>query len=415
MADELTTSNRYAGKHFFIHESLASFYSGLLNWFGNYFYDRLQYRVIGTYEKSLEYFNKKAQLGKEVDTNLCPSVTLDPSLDLDFSDMAGQFLWQKPYLVPGMPGKFWSPIEGLSEQGLYFVVIYSKMRGQVELTFWLNSVYELFDFRLELLLYSGGLGRYLRPEFFNSHIILPKEFIDFEYQGKKIDWSKTDLTYHLLRAPNSYQYALPIMLDPFFKFTAINDSSTKYGGDNIAEYKLSATIEYEINLPTYAVLYTDLNATLNLRLYMSPAYSRYGTYPVFNEATGKYEPTKGYLPTGTVGQNLNAPNDVNELKLTKDAKAPLHQIEDITHYAFYNFTEEDQTEYDAIQPPNKKKITIPNPFPDVELAQLRVVSYIGELSYETNWLIVNNKHDIEIYIRPIPAEAVEIYKSEIKT
>jgi len=148
---------------------------------------------------------------------------------------------------------------------------------------------------------------------------------------------------------------------------------------------------------------------------MTPAYSRYGTYPKFNSNTGKYEPTKGLFPQGVTGQNVNAPNQVNELKLSRDSKSPLHQIEDITHYAYYNFTQEDQEEYDAIQPPDKKKITIPNPFPDDEIAQLKVVSYVGEMAYETHWLLVDDKHNIEIYIRPVPGDAVEIYKFEIIT
>ena len=395
-------NNATAGRHFFIHNTLASVYRGILNWFGNQFYDRLQYKILGTYEKSVEFFEKKQQFGKEIDTPFLPALNLDPAYSLDFADSSGQMLWQKPYLAPGLGGKLWRSIDGLEEQDLSFKIVMSRMKGEFELTFWLSSIYEYFDMYLELLMFSGGTGRYMRPETFNSYIVIPKEFIDFEYQGKKIDWSKTDLVYKLLKAPNCYEYALPVKLEPYFKFTGISDSSTKYGGDSISEYKLSVSVEYELNLPTYAVLYTDLGGYIDMRLYTAAAFSKYGTQPVYDPVTKKYSESSDQL------------DKLYALRLLKDDKSPLHQIQEVIKYSFYEFTEEDVTQYNE-----HKKIVIPNPYTDIVttdslIKQVRILSYIGELEYEKHWLLINNNTEIEIYIKPIPTEIIELYKYQIK-
>lgn len=391
--------NIASGRHWYIYNTFGSFYKGLLNWFGNFFYDRFQYRVIATYEKSVELFNKRLQYNKEVNNQIFPAITLDPSFDFDYADGIGQTLWQKPYIAPNMVPYLWEEIEGLKDQEVRFTVIFTRFRGTVEITFWLNSVYELLDTRMELLLFSGGLNRYLRPEVFQSFLVIPNEIIEYEIDGKKIDWTNTNLILKLLKEPNKYKYVLPITLDPIFKFTAISDNSVKYGNDSLTEYKLSASIDYEINIPTYSVLQDDKTAKLVFNLYSDIAYSKYGTKTYYDEETQEYKPQDktSYVP-----------------KLGLKNKDKFDQKSDIlkaTDYSYYKFTRQDVEEYESIGEQDYEGIMLPNPYFDImkDGDEIKCISYVGELKYEEQWKYENDKRDILINIKPIEDELVEFH------
>ena len=275
MADNDRYVSGDQGDYFFIHNCFGSFFKGVLNWFGDDFYPRFNYRVIGTYEKSVEYFNKKKQLGHEVDTNLLPSISLDPQLDFAQEERAGRFLWQSPNNVPYFSAKLFDSVK-LGDQEISVTPVFSRYQGTFELTFWLESIYELIDFRMMLLQFTGGFGRVIRPDFFWSHIILPDEIYNFETDDNTpLDWSETDDTILHINSINQERHTLPVVLTPTMKLESFADASTKYANDQIAEYKLTATFNYEINLPTYMVL-RKTGGKISLGFSMGTAKTRYG-------------------------------------------------------------------------------------------------------------------------------------------
>jgi len=242
----------------FINNCFGAFYRGVLDWFAEDFYPRFNYKVIGTYDKAVEFFNKKRQLGSEVNTNILPSITLDPVYDFSQDERAGRFPWQTQFADPLFAKRLFNSYD-LMEQGTLVTPIFSRYEGNFELIFWLSSVYELMDFRTKLLQYTGGFNRYISPRFFSSFITLPDELLNYQFDdGSTIDWGNTPGTTKLLNNINQEKFVLPITLNPIWKLESLNDNSTKYGGDQIAEYKLSASFKYEINLPTYTVISTNL-------------------------------------------------------------------------------------------------------------------------------------------------------------
>ena len=387
------------GRHWYIHNTFGAFYKGLLNWFGNYFYDRFKYRVISTYEKSIEYFNKKLEFNKELNDQIFPAITLDPSFDFDYAEGIGQTLWQKPYIAPNMVSNLWENVEGLEDQEIALSIIFTRFKGTVEITFWLNSVYELLDTRMELLLFSGGINRYMRPEVFQSFLVIPEEIINYEIDNKKIDWSETNLSLKLLKAPNVYKYTLPVTLDPIFRFSSISDNSVKYGNDNLTEYKLSVSVEYEINIPTYCILKDIYKATLILNMYTDIAYSKYGTATIYDEEKQEYVQKNKY-------------SFVPKMKIKNkdqfDQKADLLKAID---YSYYKFTEEDVKEFEEIGEVDYEGLLLPNPYYDKMLDEDEIlcVSYPGELKYEDDWLYQEDKKYILIKIKPIEDEIIEFH------
>jgi len=267
-----------AGEHFFVNNCFGSFYRGVLDWVAEDFYPRINYKVIGTYDKSVEFFNKKKELGHEVEMPLLPSVTLDPTYDFSPEERGGRFLWQTRYLAPGIGAKIFDSID-LREQDVIVTPIFSRYQGTFELIFWLESVYELLDFRTMLLQYTGGYNRWIRPKLFWSFIILPDEIKNFsDENGSKLDWGNTDATFIHIDNMNQTKFAHPVLLNPMFKLDSLNDNSTKYGGDQIAEYKLSATMTYEIELPTYMVLTNKIGVTVQMNFGLGSVHTNYGAY-----------------------------------------------------------------------------------------------------------------------------------------
>ena len=260
---------------FFIHNSFGSFFSGVLNWFGDEFYPRFNYKVIGTYDKAIEFFKKKKELGVEVSTNLLPSITLDPMIDFSNEERGGKFLWQHARYAPGIGLRLWRSVD-LKEQSVVVTPVFSRYQGTFEVTFWLSSIYELMDFRVALLQFCGGFQRWCRPETFWTYLILPDAVENYQKQdGNNLDWGNTLSDVIHVETINKHKRVIPLSLEPIWRLESFSDASTKHGGDSIAEYKLTATFGYEINLPTYVVTSENLDPTLSLSLSLGSTYSKY--------------------------------------------------------------------------------------------------------------------------------------------
>ena len=260
---------------YFIHNVFGSFFSSILDWFGDEFYPRFEYKVIGTYDKSVKFFKSRREMGVDPSGKLLPSVSLDPMLDFSNEERGGRFLWQFSRYAPGLGMRFFDKID-LNEQDVQINPVFSRYQGTFEMTFWMASVYELIDFRTSLLQFCGGYNRWLRPKFFWTYLILPDEIENFEVdENKKLDWSDSFAQLVHIDTINKQRLAVPIGLDPIWRLDSLGDTSTKYGGDQIAEYKLSGTFTYEVNIPTYVVLSRHLNPKLILSFSLGKTYTKY--------------------------------------------------------------------------------------------------------------------------------------------
>lgn len=270
-----TQDKRVIDHCFFVHNCFGSFFRGILDWYADDFYQRFNYKVISTYDKAVEFFKKKKELGHEVNAPILPSITLDPGLDFSPDERAGRFLWQYSTLAPGMGFKLFKPID-LKEQSVTVTPVFTRYQGTFELIFWLSSVYELLDFRTMFLQYMGGYGRYVRPKFFWSYLIFPDKIVNYKNdESIPIDWGNSDSTILHVETINKRKRSIPFPIDAIWKLDSLNDNSTKYGQDQISEYKLSATCTYEVNIPTYVVLDPHILENFLVQFSLGKTISRY--------------------------------------------------------------------------------------------------------------------------------------------
>ncbi len=274
--------------YFFIHNVYANFFKDTLDYFSLCLYPRFEYRVVATYDKAVEYLTKQGQFEREPDMPLFPALILNPSGDFELADTiaGGKQLWRFPYLAPGFAKYIWDPIykDANTEVNVGFI----RIQGDIELLMLLNSFYEYCDLRMMLLQIFAGFERWIYPRFFSTFIVLPPNLVNYEYSNEytgltyKLDWASAGAENMIVRTTAQNELVIPAEIKPLFKLTGFSDNSARYGGmDKLADWRLGATIHYEIEVPSWLILKSDyLVENIDITLKAGSAYSAYDLFDV---------------------------------------------------------------------------------------------------------------------------------------
>lgn len=273
----LAIPQKYSTDVVFIHSCFMSLFSGMLNWVGDVLYPKISYKVITTYDKAVEVFRKK-QTNPDglVNSNFLPALTLDPILDFSNEERAGRFYWMFKNLDNRWDLRPWKSIK-LIDQGVRITPMFTRYQGTVELTAWLQSIYEYIDFRTKLIQFCGGYQRWIRPECFWTHMILPKEIFEAHGDQGPVNWDAINPDVITLETTATKEYALPFQLDAIWRLDSCSDGSTKMGADQICEFKCNASFTWECNIPTF-IRFEDYMypiETINLNVGMTPVQAKY--------------------------------------------------------------------------------------------------------------------------------------------
>lgn len=275
-------------RYHFIHNVFANFYKDVLDWFSLTLYPRFEYRVIGTYDKAVEYIQKQCQYDRETDMPMLPALVLNPSGDFEPADAnaGGAQYWRYPNLTPTLIKRLFKPI--YKDDRVLVNAAFIRIKGEIELIMLLNSFYEYCDIRMLFINMFGGLNRIIYPRFFSSFIILPDSFTTYNYTNKylgpsatyQLDWESAGAYDMLVKSTARNEYVLPLNVKPQLALQGLTDASNRYGGaDNIAEWKLGATINYEIEIPNYLIIESDFLAQeIDLEIKYGSTYSEYNDF-----------------------------------------------------------------------------------------------------------------------------------------
>ncbi len=267
----------------FIHNVFGNFYHDTLSWISTELYPRFEYTIVSTYDKAVEYIVKQQELGQEADQPNLPALILNPTGDFNIADAntGAQQPWRFPNLSPGFINKIFQPL--YQDENVLINVGFSRVKGEIELIMLLDSFYEYCDVRMLFLNFFAGLGRQVTPSIFNSFIILPNEIKNYLYSNDVtgetyiLDWDNNGAEDRLIKTTNKTEKVFPLILMPEFKLTNLSDGSEKYGGtDKLDSWKLTATLEFECEFPTFLVLRTDyLVENIRWEFRYGSAYSTY--------------------------------------------------------------------------------------------------------------------------------------------
>jgi hypothetical protein len=259
MADQDKIPTRY--QYRFINNVFGSFAKDILDWFANSVFPEYEWwKVVGTYDKAVQYIAQNSQYGRETDMPMKPALILNPSGDFDFEETSGRQLWRFPNLAPGLISRIFEPI--YQDQNVMINVGFSRLKGELELMALVTSFYQYYDVKMYLGLLFGGKDRYIYPQWFNSFVIIPPEISNYQYSNPYTGVSYTlnipDTSTKLIKSTNTTEVIYPCRILPRFKLTGISDGSSRLGGtDKLPEWRLNFTIEYEIEVPSFLILETD--------------------------------------------------------------------------------------------------------------------------------------------------------------
>lgn len=364
--------------YFYINNVFGHFVKDTLEYFSDYLYPRFQWKVIGTYDKAVEYINKTTQYGREVDQAQRPAIILDPSGDFGFDEVYGKLLYRYPNLASGFVKYLYHPI--YQDENIIITVGFSRMVGEFNFIGLMSSFYEYCDMRVYLNMIFGGLERPIYPRWFNSFIILPSEIKDYiysnEYTGRSYPLNIDGTRNELIKSTNKNELVYPCTILPRYKLTSISDGSTKYGGqDNIADWKLNWVVHYEVEIPSFIVLESDyLSENLNVSIQYGSCYSENNSYlnnPV-PETMSTFSTNINHGLDETSSSEIIIPDQAT---ITNERDLSLK-----TRY-YHIVTKEEADSTDTVI------ITIPEKIEDITLFSL--YGKYGKLNYGDHYLIEN--------------------------
>ena len=293
--------------YFFVHNVYANFFKDSLDYFAGYVWPRFEHRVVATYDKAVEYLVKKCQYDREVDKPMLPAMILNPSGEFDLADAiaGGKQTWRFTNLSHSMGKRLFIPI--YQDENMYITVVFMRIQGDIELLMLLNSFYEYCDLRMLFLNTFAGFDRWIYPQYFTSFIILPPELINYRYKNDITgadyvpDWDEIGAYEHLVRTTAKNEMVYPVNIKPIYKLTGFSDISQRYGGtDKLADWRLGATIRYELEVPTYVVVSQDyLAKNVEMEIKAGSAYTAYDPIqiPTFRSRDDKIQEL--IVPDGT--------------------------------------------------------------------------------------------------------------------
>jgi len=384
--DMITTRYHYS----FIHNVIGHFFKDSLEYFGDYLYPRFQYQVMGTYDKAVEYLSKKEQYSREVNKPLLPALILNPSGDMGLAEASSgaKQLFRFPNLAPGLLKRVYEPV--YQDQHVQVYPGFMRLKGEIELIMLFDSFYEYFDVRLYLLQMFGGTDRYIYPQYFNSFIILGSDLYNYRYTNDvtgvsyKLDWESAGSYETLVRSTNKEEKVIPCTIKPIFKLTGLGDGSTKYGGTALAEWKLTASIEYEIEVASYLVLETDyLAENIQFEIKYGSCYSTYNYDIPVNRTLINY-----HWDFGLDATSSDILTDLEVLDTTS-SESYIGDFEFKNRYMHIITQSEIDTGIDI-------DIDLPEQITNYRL--IIVNSRFGEMSYWTHYKIVNSGWTLRLLV-----------------
>ena len=361
---------------------------------------------MGTYDKAVEYLNKQCEYGRETDQPILPALIVNPLGEFTPADSnaGGRQYWRYPNLNPTLIKRLFTPI--YRDANVLVNAGFMRMKGEIELIMLLNSFYEYCDLRMLFFNMFGGLDRIIYPQFFTSFIILPDSFINFQYTNEytgltyNIDWSGANASNQLVRSTARNELVLPLNVKPQISLTSISDASTRYGGtDKLADWRLGATISYEIEIPNYLIIESDyLAENINLEIRYGSAFSAYGSVDVpINRQLLNYQWDWGLDETSQSQLLLDPADATCEITLDTDL---------VWKTRYFHIITEAQADSDT-----NVNITIPE---QITWPRILIVnSKYGLLNFGDHYVLTNNGWNLEIKVENVGLETGMIIELHI--
>jgi hypothetical protein len=279
------------------------------------------------------------------------------------------------------------------------------MVGELNFIGLMSSFYEYADMRVYLNLIFGGMERFIYPKWFNSFIILPQEFYDYQYTndvtGESYKINIEDSYNQLIKTTNTNELVYPCTILPRYKLTSISDSSSRLGGtDSLPDWKLGFTISYEIELPTFMVLESDyLAEKLKINIGYDSCYTANKSYATADDIPvniDSFETTTEHISDSTSNTLISS----TEESIISDRKSIVFKTR------YYHIVSQSEVDSQTIV-----NISLPEVIDDLNL--FRLSGKYGELIYGDHYKIVSSGTIVEVDKTTVTLELGDILEISV--
>lgn len=421
--------NRYF--YTYIHNVYGCFFRDLMDYF-LYIYPRFQWWVMGTYDKAVEYIDKYGVLGsttqiidgrvpREGDMPMRAAIIMNPLGEFAPADgnTGGKQLWRFPNLS-SLATRLFDPI--YQDEHVKINPGFQRIKGEVELIMMVDSFYEYCDLRMYLYSIFGGMERVIEPQYFTSFIIIENELLNYEYYNDQtglrytLDWESAGAIEHLVKTTNINEMVVPCKIKPQLTLTNISDASERYGGtDKLPNWKLNATVSYEVEIPAFMIMQTDyLVENFNMQTAYGSVYSAYNDYePPVNRELKSFSWEWDLDPTTSRSwSDLSLPLQIVSEDTTSITEVIQGETENTVTYTgdfvfktrYMHLVDFDTT--GALDTTGVYAVTLPETITQPNI--LIVNSKDGQLDYKDHYDIIDSGTILNINLDSVPLETGQI-------
>lgn len=246
--------------------AISSFIGELKSLLLNQVYNKFEHVFIGSYNKAVQYID---QLNTDPDIvskggmyNKLPMLVFTPTLEqpVEQTDWLWNYYTMHPYMAS------WNRPPIMFEDGTLLTMTTRRMRGNIDIKILCESQPEEHDIHMAFLNYFRGLNSVLPMNQISMQFVLSDKIKMLTDDNEEIvlDLNHSNISHRLVKTTGRMEYLIPISATPELKLTNLSDASSFYGGNDFAEFALSGSIQYELEIPSLLTLQTGVSNVKSL-------------------------------------------------------------------------------------------------------------------------------------------------------
>jgi len=224
-------------------------------------YNKFKHVIIGSFNKAVLYLeqlnNDKNVTSEHGMYKDLPMMIYTPTLEEPVPQV--DYLWNYPGTHPYMSS--WNRPPIMFDDGTMLTMTTRRMQGNIDLRIFVDSQPEEHDIQMSFLNFFRGLNTVYPLNNVTLEFCLADKIKMLTDRNDEIVLNLLDsnISHKLVKATNQYEYMIPISSTPTLRLASLTDASTFYGGTDFAEFALSGSLQYELEIPAVITLQTEVD------------------------------------------------------------------------------------------------------------------------------------------------------------
>jgi len=223
--------------HDFIHYSLSNIVHSLGLYITNFIFPFKEYSI-STYHKAVQKINQDSTNAPPL-----PFLIIDPSLSFEIDESTRQ-TWRYPDQFGSFDRFITKPLVDTVDTRI--TATYLTVNLSFELTGLFESVYQLLDYNMSMVLNFGGLNRWTKLYVLKYDLPLPSKLQNVP----DVDYLSLGFSQKLIPSIGKSYWTIPVSIVPTIRLSNISDGSDKYGHESLPVWRNVSTVEMMLHIIT---------------------------------------------------------------------------------------------------------------------------------------------------------------------